>query len=80
MRKYIQLISRPAIARDPGQSLILDSTPWILASVEIGFHIPFFWWDYVFLELYSGFQSPGFLIPHAKNSQISESRFPHMKR
>ena len=45
MRKYIQLISRPAIARDPGQSLILDSTPWIPASVEIGFQIPFFWWD-----------------------------------
>ena len=42
MRKYIHLMSRPAIARDPRQSLILDSTPWIPASVEIGFQIAFF--------------------------------------
>ena len=47
------------------QCCILDSTPWIpffryripdFLSVELGFRIPIFsWWDFRFLELYSGF-------------------------
>ena len=42
MREYIQLISRPAIARDPRQSLFLDSTPWIPDSIFffVGISIP----------------------------------------
>ena len=35
-------------------------------------------WDSGFLELYSGYQSPGFRIPLAKISRISESGFPYM--
>ena len=50
---------------NPRLSCILDSTPWIpffryrvpdFLSVELGFRIPIFsWWDFRFLELYSGF-------------------------
>ena len=35
-------------------------------------------WDSRFLELYSGFQSPGFQIPQTKIYWISKSRFPNM--
>ena len=35
-------------------------------------------WDSRFLQLYSGFQTPGFRIPLAKISWISESGFPYM--
>ena len=37
-------------------------------------------WDSGFLELYSGFQSPGFWIPQAKISWIRESGIPYMGR
>ena len=54
-----------------------------------GFQIFFSWtwiqdsnrlWDSGFLELFSGFQGPGFRIPRAKISQIPESGFPYMGR
>ena len=35
-------------------------------------------WDSRFLQLYSGFQTPGFGIPQAKISWIPESGFPYM--
>ena len=38
------------------------------------------WQDSVFLELDSGFQSPGFRISEAKSSWIPESGFPYMGR
>ena len=38
------------------------------------------YWDSGFLELYYGFQSPGFLIIRAKISWIPESGFPYMSR
>ena len=34
-------------------------------------------WDFRFLELYSGFQSPGFRITLVKISRIPESGFPY---
>ena len=37
-------------------------------------------WDSWFLELYSVFQSPGFLIPQARISDIPESGFPYTGR
>ena len=37
-------------------------------------------WHSGFLELYSGFQSPGFWIPQAKISWIRESGIPYMGR
>ena len=37
-------------------------------------------WDSGFLELYSGFQSPGSWIPQAKISWIRESGIPYMGR
>ena len=54
---------------NPRQSWILDSTPWILdsrywisdsLSKKLGSLIPILRWHSGFLELYSGFQSPGF--------------------
>ena len=36
--------------------------------------------DTGFLELYSGFQSPGVRIPQAKFSRILESPFPYIGR
>ena len=43
-------------------------------SVELGFWIPVDTAipDFLFLELYSGFQSPGFLISHIQNSWIPD--------
>ena len=38
------------------------------------------YWDSGFLELHSGFQSPGFQISKAKISLIPESKFPYMER
>ena len=38
------------------------------------------WLDSGFLVLDSGFQSPGFRIPQARNSWIPESGFPYMGR
>ena len=35
-------------------------------------------WDFRFLDLYSGFQSPRLQISQAKNSRIPESGFPYM--
>ena len=65
---------RPNVREYSRQSWILDSTPWIQIlgtefqslSVELGIWITI---GSVFLELYSGFQSPGFTIPQAKISQ-----------
>ena len=42
---------------------------WIYSKLDSGF-----------LVLDSGFQSPGFRIPQAKNSWIPESGFPYMGR
>ena len=42
---------------------------WIFSKLDSGF-----------LVLDSGFQSPGFRIPRAKNSWIPESGFPYMGR
>ena len=42
---------------------------WIFSKLDSGF-----------LVLDSGFQSPGFRIPEAKNSWIPESGFPYMGR
>ena len=36
------------------------------------------WWDYGFLELYFGFQNPGFQIPQAKISRIPEPGILYM--
>ena len=36
--------------------------------------------DSGFLELYSGFQNPGFQIPQSKISCTPESGFPHMRQ
>ena len=33
-------------------------------------------WDFEFLEIYSGFQSPVFQTPHAKISRCPDSRVP----
>ena len=72
MRKYIQLISRPTIARDPRQPLILDSTPWIPDSVEIGFQIPFF---FVGLRIPRAlFRIPKPRIPDSPCKKFSDSR------
>ena len=60
---------------------IMDSSSWIPDS---GYWIPVFasgtWildsnrkWDSGFLELYCGFQRPGFAIPRGKISQIPDS-------
>ena len=46
---------------------------------SIGFRI-LCQWDFGFLEMYSGFQSPGFCIPQAKISWIRESGIPYMGR
>ena len=64
---------------------ILDSKSLILdcdfLSMEHGF-----WFPIVsgissgLLELYSGFQSPGFRIPQAKILPIPKSRFPYLGR
>ena len=58
-------------------SRIRDSSYWIAVFVSRTF-IPVSnrQWDSDFLELYSGFQSPGFRIPQAKFSLITESGFP----
>ena len=67
--------------RNTRQSWILDPIPWI---VDSGCWIPVFFsgtwildsmpqWDFGVLELYSGFQSPGFRIPRAKFSRILDS-------
>ena len=60
-------------------SRIRDSSYWIAVFVSRTF-IPVSnrQWDSDFLELYSGFQSPGFRIPQAKISLITESGFPYM--
>ena len=47
---------------------ILDSTPWIQES-SAGIRIPCqLTLDFAFLELYSGFQCPGFRIPHVRKN------------
>ena len=77
--KFISFILSPHI--NPRQSWILDSTPWIPDS---RYFIPVFvsgtWildsnplWNSGFLELYSGFQSPGFRIPQVKFSRFPDS-------
>ena len=85
--------------RNTRQSWILDPIPWI---VDSGCWIPVFFsgtwildsmpqWDFGVLQLYSGFQSPGFRLPRAKFfpdfafykqriSQILESGYPQMGR
>ena len=57
---------------EPGQSWILDSTSWISDSSYLDSGIPSLG-DSGFLELYSGFQSPGFRIPLEKISRIPDS-------
>ena len=67
--------------RNTRQSWILDPIPWI---VDSGCWIPVFFsgtwildsmpqWDFGVLQLYSGFQSPGFRLPRAKFSRILHS-------
>ena len=47
---------------------ILDSTPWIQES-SAGIRIPCqLTLDFAFLEQYSGFQCPGFRIPHVRKN------------
>ena len=47
---------------------ILDSTPWIQES-SAGIRIPCqLTLDFAFLELYSGFQCPGFRIPQVRKN------------
>ena len=71
---------RPML-RNTRQSWILDPIPWI---VDSGCWIRVFFsgtwildsipkWNFGVLELYSGFQSPGFRIPRAKFSRILDS-------
>ena len=63
------------------KSWILDSRPripdsrrWILVFGSGGYILDSsLWWDSGFLELYSGFQSPGFQIPPTKRSRIPDS-------
>ena len=62
------------ILRNTKQSWILDPIPWIVDSgcwifsgTWILDSMP--QWDFGVLELYSGFQSPGFRIPRAKYKQ-----------
>ena len=66
------------ILRNTKQSWILDPIPWIVDSgcwifsgTWILDSMP--QWDFGVLELYSGFQSPGFRIPRAKFSRILDS-------
>ena len=46
---------------------VLDSG---FRAVELGFPILIVYNDFGFLELYSGFQSPGFWNPQGKSSQL----------
>ena len=83
---------------NPRQSWILDCTSWIPDFQVVDFSLCR-WnldlycnsrWDSGFLELYSGFQSPGYGIPQenfprfqiqkAKLSWIPESGFPYIRR
>ena len=72
-------------------SCIPDSTSNFSQIPDSGYWIPVLvsgtlildcnrYWDFGFLELYSGFQSPWFRIPRAKISWIPESGFPYMSR
>ena len=58
---------------------IPDSRYWILVFVSGTWILDSnYWWDSGLLELYFGFQNPGFRIPQAKISCILESGLPYM--
>ena len=61
----------------PSQGFRIICTEFQFLSVELGFRIPIVL-RFEFLELFSGFQSPGFRfrIPRATISQFPESKFP----
>ena len=67
---------------NPRRSWILDSTSWILDFQVVDFSLCR-WnldldcncrWDSEFLDLYSGFQSPGYGIPQENFSQILDPK------
>ena len=62
---------------DPGFQVVDFGFPVLNShslQVELGFQTPIVKWDSGFLKLYSGFQSPVFLI-HKKNFPDSEIQF-----
>ena len=74
-------VGHPHLGNPRNKSWILDSRPripdsrrWILVFGSGGYILDSSrWWDSGFLELYSGFQSPGFQIPQTKRSRIPDS-------
>ena len=64
----------------PRRGFQIPGTGYQSLSVELWTLDSNGYWDSWFLELYSVFQSPGFLIPQARISDIPESGFPYTRQ